>query len=304
MERRGSVRARGLTAACVVVAMCVPFLGSGCSSLPTEAEETVVAVTLLPQAGFVEAVGGERVEVMVMVPPGASPHTYEVTPYQMVQLSQAKMYARVGSPVEFELAWMDRLISVNDEMLVVDCSKGVQFIDAEEGVPHEGEDDVHSGVDPHIWLSVRNAKIMVENICEGLVQVDPANAEYYTANCLSYVRALTQLDDDLTESMKVLENRTFVVFHPSFGYFARDYNLIQLAVEQGGSEPDAQYIVRLIAEARARDIRIVFVAPQISSRSAEVIAREIGGEVVIIDPLARNYVPNMRAVADAIQQMG
>ena len=278
---------------------------------PTDTGRIVVAVTLLPQAEFVEAVGGERVEVLVMVPPGASPHTYEASPQQMVKLSQAKMYAKVGSPVEFELAWMDRLTAVNEEMLVVDCSQGVELIDAVEDVDHgeeqpegAGDASTHTGVDPHIWLSVRNAQAMVENVRDGLVQIDPSNESYYAQNCAAYVDGLIRLDDELTESLRGLKNRTFLVFHPSFGYFARDYDLDQLSVEQGGSEPDAQYLARLIEEAIDRDIHIVFVAPQVSTRSAEVVAREIGGEVVIIDPLARDYVSNMHAVAEAIGRMG
>jgi len=247
---------------------------------------------------------------VVMVPPGASPHTYEITPDQMVRLSSAKMYARVGPPMEFEVVWMDRLIAANRNMLVVDCSQGIEFIEAAEDT-HEDEDEeheneeehVHTGADPHIWLSVRNAQIMVANICAGLSQVDPTNAEHYERNCATYVDSLSQLDRELTESLAGLVNRTFIVYHPAFGYFARDYNLTQIAIEQGGSEPDAQYIVRLIEEAREHDIHVLFVAPQFSTRSAEVVADEIGGDVVIIDPVARDYIPNMRAIAAALQQV-
>ena len=135
------------------------------------------------------------------------------------------------------------------------------------------------------------------------MQVDPANAAFYQGNCDAYLDALSLLDLELSDALDGLENRRFIVFHPAFGYFARDYNLIQIAVEQGGNEPDAQYMVRLIREAGEHGIRVVFAAPQLGTRSAEVVAREIGGEVVIIDPLARDYIPNMRAIADAIRQV-
>ncbi len=297
----------------------------GCSSAPDDSDRIVVAVTILPQAGFVEAVGGDRVDIVVMVPPGASPHTYEVTPDQMVQLSRAAMYAKVGSPVEFELAWLDRLIAANRDMLIVNCAAGIDLLhydDHENGHAHEcdghhhddehdhahGHDHAcdghhHAGPDPHIWLSVQNARVMVSQICEGLVQVDPSHEHYYRTNCAVYLEELDALDRELEELLHGLENRRFMVFHPAFGYFARDYHLVQMAVEQGGNEPDAQYLVRLIEEAKEHNIRLILASPQFSTRSAEVIASEIGGEVVLVDPLARDYVSNMRAIAAAIRQV-
>jgi len=266
----------------------------GCNRETETTGKTVVAVTILPQAGFVEAIGGDKVEVVVMVPPGASPHTYEVTPDQMTKLSNAKMYAKVGSPVEFELAWMDNLIAVNKSMLVVDCSQGIDLT--------KSQDPDEPGLDPHIWLSVRNAKIMAQNICDGMVQVDAANKSYYEKNCANYLENLTKLDSELTNDLSGVKNRNFIVFHPAFGYFARDYNLQQIGVEQDGKEPDADYIVRLIKEAKAHGIRVVFVSPQYSTRSAESIAKEIGGKVVIIDPLAKDFVDNMRAIESAMKQ--
>ena len=297
------VRAAAAVAGTLLV---VSVLLPACTPQETADDRLTVAVTLQPQAAFVEAVGGDLVRSVVMVPPGASPHTYEPTPDQMVQLSKARVYVKVGTPVEFELAWMSRLTEMNRDMLVVDCSGGISLIEAGEAdqpdstPPGAAEAHGHAGADPHIWLSVRNAKIMVENICAGLVMVDPANEDYYRANCNRYSDELAQLDEELTERLRPFAGKSFIVFHPSFGYFARDYHLVQVAVEQGGAEPDAQYMMRLIETARANDIRVVFVAPQVSARSAEVIAAEIGGTVVVIDPLARDYIPNMRAIADAL----
>jgi zinc transport system substrate-binding protein len=279
-----------------------------CSPEYTDAGKIIVAVSILPQVGFVEVIGGDWVDIVVMVPPGASPHTYEVTPDQMIQLSKAKIYAKVGSPVEFELAWMDKLIAVNKDMLVVDCSKDIQLMEmAEEEHGNEPEVEVesghgHIGLDPHIWLSVKNVKIMVQNICEGLVQVDPANKTYYEKNCADYTHILTDMDSELADDLSSVTNRSFIVFHPSFGYFARDYDLIQIAVEQGGKEPEADYIIRLIEEAREHDIKVIFVSPQYSTKSAEIIAKEIGGKVVVIDPLAKDFIENMRSIETAMKQ--
>ena len=319
IDRRILLVAAGVALLIVLVMVLLPGPAED-----IDVDRLVVAVTLLPQAGFVEAIGGDRVDVLVMVPPGASPHTYEVTPDQMVKLSKASMYAKVGSPVEFELAWMDRLVPANAAMLVVDCSEGVQLRDIDEhdhdddehyhdddehdseNDEHDHDDDDHqhdhSGLDPHIWLSVRNAIIMVQNICAGLVQVDPVNKDYYEQNCANYLDKLSQLDEEIAVSLAGVENRRFIVFHPAWGYFAHDYDLIQIAVEQGGKEPDAQYQMRLIDEAREHDIRVIFVSPQFGTKSAEVIAREIGGEVVIINPLAKDFLDNMRAVASAMKR--
>lgn len=289
------------TMALIVLLVVLPVPGT---SHETDSDKLVVAVTILPQAGLVEAIGGDKVKVLVMVPPGASPHTYEVTHEQMTTLSRAKMYVKVGSGVEFELAWMDKLIAVNVSMRVVDCSEGIRVLEMDED--HHDHDHEHdhgrTGLDPHIWLSVRNAMIMAQNICAGLVQVDPANQDYYEENRTDYLEQLAKLDSEITESLSEVENRRFIVFHPAWGYFARDYDLIQIAVEQDGKEPDIDYRIRLIEEAREQDIRVVFLSPQYPTKSADVIAREIDGRVVIIDPLAKDFIGNMRAVASAMKE--
>lgn len=270
--------------------------------------KTTVAVSILPQAGFVEAIGGDKVKVVVMVPPGASPHTYEVTPDQMTSLSKARIYAKVGSGVEFELAWMDKLIAVNKSMLVVDCSAGIKLLEmAEEELEGEHKEEVegehsHEGLDPHIWLSVKNVKAMVRNICEGLAQVDAQNKSFYEGNLAAYLEKLDELDTELTADLEDVANRNFIVVHPSFGYFAHEYNLNQISVEQGGKEPEADYLVRLINEAKEHSIKVIFVSPQYSTKSAAMIAQEIGGEVVIIDPLAKDFIGNMHVVETAIKK--
>ena len=134
----------------------------------TDKQKIGIVVSILPQAEFVEKVGGDKVKVVVMIPPGASPHTYEPTPGQLKEVSKSKIYAKVGSGIEFELVWMDKIIGINKEMMVVDCSKGVDLIKG----------------DPHIWLSPKNAKIMVENIYEGLVKIDFKNQEYFVGGSL------------------------------------------------------------------------------------------------------------------------
>ncbi len=276
-----------LTAAIMVTAACTPA--------PAPVNGKIgVAVTVLPQQEFVKRVGGDKVDITVMVPPGASPHTYEVTPVQMAQLSRAKVYCKVGSPIEFELSWLDKLLAQNKNMLVVDCSKGIAVI--------KSDDPDEPGMDPHVWTSPRNVKIMVQNICQGLSHIDPQNRQYYEQNRDSYLKDLDELDMELGDLLKGTVSHTFIVYHPAWGYFARDYGLQQLGIEQEGKEPKAAYMSRLINEARTQNIKVIFVSPEFDTKSAEAIAHEIGGQVVVIDPLAGDYLENMRKVTAAFKE--
>jgi zinc transport system substrate-binding protein len=281
---------------------------------PTEANTKLgVVVTILPQAEFVEAVGGDKVDVTVMVPPGASPHTYEPTPSQMTALAEAKLYAKVGSGVEFELTWMDKLIAQNEDMLIVDCSQGVplqEMVAADEheheGDEHEeeGHEHEHGAMDPHIWMSPQNVQIMVRNITDGLIQVDPDNSAYYQQNRDAYLEELAQLDQDIRDGLSGVKNRVFMVYHPAFGYFASCYDLTMLPIEAEGKEPTPAGLQHLIEQAKEHNIRVVFAEPQFNPQSAKVIAEAIDGRVVLINPLARDYIVNMRILtAELVQAM-
>ncbi|CEG13551.1 putative zinc transport system zinc-binding lipoprotein adcA [groundwater metagenome] len=262
-------------------------------------EKIIVGVTILPQVEFVEKVGGDKVKVMVMIPPGASPHTYEPTPNQMIDLSNAKMYAKIGTSIEFELGSMDKIANLNKNLLIVDCSKGIELkeMSKKEKKADAAADNVK---DPHIWLSARNAKIMVENIYEGLVKVDPANKGYYKKNKDSYIAELDKVDTEISRKLSNLNNRKILVYHPAWGYFCSDYNLTQIAIEKEGKEPTPQGIENLIKQAKENNITIIFASPQFSTKSAEVVAKEINGKVVLINPLPKKYTENLYNVADAL----
>lgn len=279
-----------------ILATGLMFAVLSCAPEEEKDEKVGVVVTVLPQAEFVESVGGEKVSVTVMVPPGASPHTYEPKPVQMAALAEAEMYAKVGSGVEFELVWLDKLIAANKEMIVVDCSKGVELQEAEPDGEHEGEHENHSRMDPHIWMSPLNAQIMVRNICNGLIEVDPESRSYYEQNRDDYLQQLTEIDRKMRDGLAEVKNRRFMVYHPAFGYFASEYNLEMIAIEEEGKEPTAAGLVRLIEKAKAYDIRVIFAEPQFNPKSAEVIAEAIGGKVVLIDSLARDYIDNLRLI--------
>ena len=260
----------------IVVVLAMALLAASCGGRATEGGKIGVTVTILPLADFAEKVGGDKVDVTVMVPPGAEPHAYEPTPGQMVKLSTARMYVKVGSGLEFELAWMDKFEQQNRSMLVVDSSQGIAIM----------------GNDPHTWLSPSNARTMVENIYQGLIKIDPENEAYYAQNRDEYLRQLDELDKEIRQGLEGVKNKAFMVFHPAWAYFARDYGLEEIAIEVEGKEPSAQDMARFIELAKTRGIKTIFASPQFNSQPARTIADEIGGKVVFIDDLAKDYIAN------------
>ncbi len=242
-----------------------------------------VAVSVLPQAELVQALGGDRVKVLVMVPPGANPHTYEPKPADLAELSRAAAYAKVGAGIEFELAWMDKLIGVNPHMKIIDCARGIE-LQREDG----------GGIDPHIWVSPANAETMVRNIADGLIELDPTSRARYERNRDLYLDRLGNLGKEIWGRLSGVTNRRFIIYHPVLGYFASEYDLEQIAIEEEGKEPTAARIAEVVDMARKYNLKAIFTTPQQSSRSAETIAQSIGGRVVLVDYLAQDYIESMR----------
>lgn len=245
-----------------------------------------VATTIAPLAEFVRAVGADRVAVTVVVPPGAEPHTFEPTPSLMVDMSKADLYVMNGAGLEF---WIDRLLQANKDMTVIDSSKGIDLIS-------ESEDEM----DPHIWISLKNAAVQVQNICSGLIQVDPANKDYYSQNRDSYLEQLKALDEELNSSFTASKKKIFVVHHPAWTYFARDYALEQVPLMENEKEPGPKYLSQVIDLARQNNITTVFIEPEFNPKSAEVIAKEMNASIKTLDPLAADYLNNMRYAGRAI----
>ncbi len=276
---------------------------TGCPQQEKESDKINVVVSIMPLAEFAEKVGRDKASVSVMVPPGASPHTYEPTPAQLVKVSKAKLYVKVGSPIEFELAWLDKILSANKDMVVSDASYGIELMNMAHKHHHEQNEHSHTGDDPHIWLSPKNAKIMVENIYNGFISVDPDNKEYYAENKKSYLEDLDSLDLEIEQLLADKIKRRFMVYHPAWAYLARDYNLKQISVEEEGKEPTARGIQFHIEQARKQNIKVIFASPQFNTEGVEVIAREIKGQVVLIDPLEKDYITNMKKIARVLSDV-
>jgi zinc transport system substrate-binding protein len=277
------------------------------------AQPMQVFVSIVPQQYFVQQIGGNRVAISVMVPPGADPHSYEPKPQQMVRLATARIYFAVG--VSFENAWLPKIAAINSHMLIVHTDEGITKLPmvahlheqaeapaAQSAAEKSREAHDHEILDPHIWLSPLLVKIQARHIFEALATVDPAGRAIYEANYERFEGQIDTLDADLRRILAGKQGLQFMVFHPSWGYFAHTYGLEQVPIEIEGKQPKAAQLAELIQHARERGIRVIFVQPQFSTSSAEVVARAIDGKVIAVDPLALDWAANLRAVAKAFQE--
>lgn len=256
-----------------------------------------VFVSVVPLRYFVERVGGDRVAVQVMVQPGHSPATYEPTPRQMAALDGTRVFFRVGVP--FERSWMGRVQSLYPRLPVVDLSAGMTLrrLDGDVETGDGRHDHGKDAIDPHVWTSPPRVIAMTRRITGTLARLDPEHEAGYRRRAAAFVTDLRALDADIRRALAGHEGGTFMVYHPAWGYFADTYGLRQLAVEAGGREPGPRALANVIERARAKRVRVIFVQPQFSRANAETVARAVDARVVAADPLAADYLANMRAVA-------
>lgn len=276
------------------------LLAAGCAREPgTEPQAPAatvrVCVSIPPQAFFVERIGGERVSVEVLVGPGQSPATYEPTPTQMAALDEADVYFRIGVP--FEDALMDRISASMPDLNVVDLRRGITL----RPIAGHGHDHGHGRLDPHTWLDPRLAAVQARTIEQELAGLDPAGAGIYAAGLAALEAELRQVDAQVAAQLEPVKGRQLFVFHPAFGYFADAYGLVQVPIEIEGREPAPRELEEVIELARSRGIRAIFIQPEFSDASARAIASELGAQVVRIDPLARDYLANLREMARKIR---
>jgi zinc transport system substrate-binding protein len=273
-------------------------------------QKVSVFVSILPQKYFVEKIGGDLVDISVMVKPGANPATYEPKPQQMAQLSRAKIYFVIGVP--FEHVWLNKITAANSDMQVVHTDAGIDKIPikhhshngnetghlhTEKSGPEESEDHDREILDPHIWLSPPLVKLQAETIFKTLVSIDPVHRSKYERQHQRFTVEIDEIHGKLKSLFDGKDGQEFMVFHPSWGYFAHSYGLRQVAIEVEGKAPKPAQLKELIEHAKANNIKVIFVQPQFSRKSAELIAREINGRVVVVDPLAENWGENLHLVA-------
>ena len=266
-----------------------------------------IATSIAPQKALVDAIGGDKVDVIAMIPAGASPHSYEPKPSQMLAISKAKIYFTVG--VEFEEAWIGRFKSQNKKMIIDNSVSGIKKIkmvahhhdDEHEHEGHDHEDHEENGLDPHVWTSPKNLIVMATNIKNHLVKIDAKNKLYYNANYIKLVNSIKSTDLQIKNILKnTPKGSKFMVFHPSWGYFANDYGLVQIPIEIEGKEPKPKDLITLISQAKQEKIKAIFVAPEFSAKSASYISKTLHIPVVKIGNLGYNWHEYTTSFAKAI----
>ncbi|MCJ7696252.1 MAG: zinc ABC transporter substrate-binding protein, partial [Anaerolineaceae bacterium] len=276
----------------IVILLAIPLFLSACTTAEPgyvkDNDKIVVSVSILPQAYFVERIGGTHVFVNVMVGTGSDPHSYEPTPIQMRALAESQLYFSIG--VEFEAAWLPRFKATNPDLLIVDTIAGIIRIPISDF--QQGE--VRGEPDPHVWLSPALVKEQGQKIVDALISIDPAHEPDYQINFSTFIEDVNELDETIRSELSSLQNKKFITTHPVWGYFARDYNLVMVSIEVTGQEPSAEEMALIIDIAREAGITQILAQREYSGRSAQALASEIGASVVILDPLAKNWLENMK----------
>lgn len=289
----------------IIIVMLVLLL-VGCSA--EESDKLKVAVSIVPEAGFVKAVAGDLVDVVVLIPPGFSPANYEPSPKLMADFNDSDLYFHIDVAAEGHI-----LESVNNPDMklidLADISDGVypaRYFDQEDA--HEeaigsDEDHQHEGRDPHIWLSPKRVMVMVEAIKDELTLADPENGDLYAENAAVYITQLKSLDQELKDAFAQYTSKTFLIYHPSYGYFADDYGLEMIAIEEEGKAATIQGMEAVIETALAKHIRVIFYQEEFDSQQAEIIANEISGVTVAVNPLAEDYITALKAMAEELKDI-
>lgn len=281
-------------------------------------------VSIVPQKTFVKAIGKDKVDVSVMVKPGNSPHTYEPKPSQMRNLSKADIYFSIG--VEFEEAWLPKFANQNKKMKIVNMSKDIKRIpmvahhhhedehehhadhDKDEHEHHADHDEHkhhhhhhHGNLDPHVWISPDNVKVLAKTTLKYLIKIDRKNKNYYEKNYKEFIKHINETDKKIKEIFKNLpKDSKFMVYHPSWGYFAKQYDLVQVPVEIEGKAPKPKEVQELIKHAKEEKIKAIFINPEFSDQLARQIANELHISVISVSPLSENWSQNLIKFSKAI----
>ncbi len=256
--------------------------------------DKLVTVSILPQKYFVDQISGGKVGVNVLVPPGADPHEYSVLPSQMRALSHSKLWLQIGL-LGFEKAWEDKLADVNKNLKLVNCSEGINLLaDNAEAGEHD------SGADPHTWLSPDEAKIMARNSFIAMKNAFPDDSASFRKNYEQFISGIDSLSVQVEKVLSGMKNRSFLIFHPTLGYFARQYHLEQIPIELEGKEPSPRHMKELVDLAREKGIHAIFIQKEFNRENAVQLSREISGEVVTIDPLNYNWKKEIVQIAQKL----
>lgn len=293
--------------------LCLAMLpGCGGQSQPKE-EKPIITVTIEPLRYFAEAIAGDRFVVTSMVPKGSSPETYDPTPMQLMELARSKAYFRVGY-IGFERTWIEKLADNAPHLQFFDLSNGVELILDKDSAHSHGNgmppvshhdaptlDHPTEGVEPHIWTSAENAQTISANILRALCTIDKANRNEYISRYNRLAAQIEQTDSLVRARLANPEaGKAFMIYHPALSYFARDYGLTQIPIEEGGKEPSPAQLKTLIDTCRRQNVRVIFVQPEFDRRNAQLIAQQTGARIVDINPLDYDWKAQMLKAADEL----
>lgn len=275
------------------------LLFTGCKLNKGDETRDSIMVSILPQKHFAEKIAGDSYQIHVMVPPGSSPETYEPSARQMKQVANSVLYFSIGH-IDFELSLLKKIKSINPSLKFIDTSFETNIISDHfhtlaDGTVH------HHGADPHIWLSTKEVKIQANNMYKALVEIDPDNTKKYTVNYENFISEIDDVDKKISEILKGLEGRTILVYHPAFGYFARDYGLLQEAIEYEGKNPTAGHLKKIVDIAKNGNISTIFVQKEYEIEYSKTVAKEIDAEIVILNDLSEDWGKNMIEIAEKIK---
>ena len=273
------------------------FILSACGNTTQKSEKSILTVTLEPLRYFTEAIAGDNYEIVSMVPKGSSPESYDPTPQQLVNLSKSQAYFRIGY-IGFEQTWMKKLEANCPDMKVYDTSKGIDLI-RDKGHWH-GDHFHEGGVEPHVWNSTQNALIIADNIYQALCELDSTHQEDYQKRLDVLKQTIRQTDANVHTLLENADS-TFLIYHPALSYFARDYGLKQVSIEEGGKEPSPAQLKALIETCRNENVHTIFVQQEFDQRNAQLIANELGVNIVSINPLSYDWVKEMIRIAEALK---
>ncbi|KAF0189837.1 MAG: hypothetical protein FD168_135 [Desulfobulbaceae bacterium] len=276
-----------------------------------------VFVSIPPQKWLNDKIGGKLVTTHVLVAKGQDPHSYEPSPRQLTDLSRAQLYFTLD--LEFEAQIVPRLEKTVPTLRIIDTADAIAKIPmiednhaeelghgAEKQAAHSpgheaGKHQQHDGLDPHVWLSPLNLKIMAATMAKAMMAADPTNGAAYTENLVALSTVLDELHARISQDLAPYKGASFYVFHPAFGYFAEAYHLHQKAIETGGKSPSPKQLAALMEQAKAAKARVIFVQPQFDAKSAQTVATAIHGEVVPLDSLAEDVPANLEIMAEKIK---
>lgn len=260
--------------------------------------ERIVTVTILPQQFFARQIAGDLFEVRCMVPQGSSPESYDPTPSDLVGLNKSMAYFKVGY-LGYELAWMDRIAKGNRGMKIYDCSDGAEMITGGHACSDPSHQH-HTNYDPHLWSSPVGARSMIANMVGAFCELDSANAALYRENAAKLVQYIDSIDTEVQFLTAMSPSKTFAIYHPALGYFARDYGLKQISLEHEGKEPSVAHLAQLSDELKREQVKVVFVQQEFDQKNAELLAREGQARIVKINPLRYDWGEEMVAIAKAL----